>query len=146
MIDRLIEDIKLSRRSWSVVVGIADGGLYASRKISRALNIEHVECDISWYDGDQKRDTPIVQPCHELLGIHGPRLIVDDLTDTGGTIQSFKKVHGFSFSDDVCVLFHNTKINDHPPRFYAAVKPDAWVVFPWEVYDEQEDISSSAVL
>jgi hypoxanthine phosphoribosyltransferase len=138
MIDRLLEDIKLSRRSWSVVVGIADGGLYASRKIARKLDLPHISVGISWYDGDQKREKPIVKTCNELLYTHGPRLIVDDLTDVGSTFKSYKEVYGFSFSDDFCVLFHNLKINDHPPRFYAAAKPDAWVVFPWEVYEDAD--------
>jgi hypoxanthine phosphoribosyltransferase len=136
MIDRLLEDIKLSRRSWSVVVGIADGGLYASQRIAMKLKLPHISVDISWYDGETKREKPIVQTNNELLYTHGPRLIVDDLTDTGDTFESYKEVYNFAFSDDLCVLFHNLKLNMHPPRFYAAAKPDAWVVFPWEVCDE----------
>jgi len=137
MIASLLTQIYQSGRKWSVVVGIANGGLYISRKIAKALRLPHIAVQISWYDGDQKRDFPLVSVNQELSGIYdGSRLIVDDLIDGGSTIRSFKQNYGFGWKDDVAVLFYNKKTTTEYPSYYAEFKPDAWIVFPWEVNNE----------
>jgi len=69
----------------------------------------------------------------------GPVLIIDDLIDSGETIQTLKTICGFRENKDaVAVLFWHKSAPK--PDFYVKTKPNAWVVFYWEAeYRERKN-------
>lgn len=129
MTSELIAKIQASGEHFSLVIGIKNGGIPISTKISQALGVGHATVRISHYEGTQFRDRPLIEEpehCH----MPGHILVVDDLVDTGVTISTFH--HYFGGNSMVAVLFWN-KAAEQRPDFYVKEKPNAWVVFPWEV-------------
>lgn len=121
----LIQSIKPYRRLISYVVGIANGGLHVSRPIATALDLPHSRIRISRYEGTQLRDHPIVEGKPPVArGL----LVVDDLIDDGGTMRLYDEKFGSGHF--TAVLF--CKAGGFIPNFFAAVKPDEWVEFPWD--------------
>jgi len=106
-INRLIKKIKQSKSKFDCVYGIPRGGLFPATIISHQLGIEFVEilnCRL----------------CNNML-------IVDDICDTGETINSL------NFDKTKCKLATIFKHKDSPiePDFYAKMNTK-WVVFPYE--------------
>lgn len=134
MIRDLTYQVKSSGRRFTRVVGIANGGLPVSRPLAKALGLPHESVRISHYDGSVLRDTPIIEG--DLSQPTG-NLIVDDLIDKGWTINAFDKHFGRR-GNAVAVLLWNP--HGPEPDFYVDEKPDAWIVFPWEV---EECVSKS---
>ena len=119
MIDNLVGQIN---KQYDQVVGIANGGLYISRKIASALNLPHQSVRISFYD----HAVPIIE---YNSGPIKNCLVVDDLIDGGKTVNKFEEI--FGTENDVAVLFWNIK--SRKPNYYVQEKPDGvWITFPWE--------------
>lgn len=126
MILNLVRKIIDSKRNFTRVVGIANGGLPVSTCIAEALDLPHESVRISHYDGSVLRDMPIIEG---QLTQPTSNLIVDDLIDGGLTYRTFVEHFGLE-GNAMAVLFWNTE--GPKPDFYAAEKPAGWVVFPYE--------------
>jgi hypoxanthine phosphoribosyltransferase len=138
----LLHQIRKSKRKFSAVIGLAEGGLHISRPIAKILDLPHYSIKISYYDGEHKRRVPHVNTDIKNDDTsfsmtvpfgknQGPVLIIDDLIDSGETIQTLKTICGFRKGKDaVAVLFWNKSAPK--PDFYVKTKPNAWVVFYWE--------------
>jgi hypoxanthine phosphoribosyltransferase len=128
MLENLTKQVIESKREFKRVVGIERGGLRISLPLAIALNIPHQSVRISHYDGCEKREAPKVT---YLEGVNemGNCLIVDDLIDTGATMETFDEVFGLE-KNAVAVLFW--KRGTRKPDFYVDEKPEKWIVFPWE--------------
>jgi hypoxanthine phosphoribosyltransferase len=125
MICDLIHQVQNSGKKFSCVVGIANGGLHISIPVAAALGLKHKSVYISYYEKKHKREKPIVRG--SFLGSNC--LVIDDLTDTGKTLDSFRE--RFGSNHDFAVLFWDTKTQK--PEFYVKEKPPNWIVFPWEI-------------
>ena len=137
MIFDLISQVQASGRSFEGVVGIANGGLHISHKIADALGIDHHKVGISCYYGTEKRELPIIE-----YDVWNPlprplenRLIVDDLIDSGQTMEVFDRRFPIKEDSAVAVLFWKRE-SFREPEFYAQEKPPQWIVFPWEKEDD----------
>jgi len=134
MIIDLIRQIQTGMRfsrdtvKFTKVVGIRNGGIHISQPIARALVLPHEEVHISYRDGQDRREKPIIKNIN--FTNVGRVLLVDDLIDSSVTRETFK-TH-FGPFEGMAVLFWNEKTQP-PPDYYARTKPDAWIVFPWEV-------------
>ncbi len=103
------------------IVTIPRGGLVLSGWLSYLLNIPEV----------------IMQATldHELIGLHSfgeediPTLIVDDLIDTGVTLQPYKNLQ---FTTAALFKKPWSKVN---PTYFVKETED-WIVFPWETNSE----------
>lgn len=61
MISSLAAQIKESGKTFRGIIGIAFGGLNISVPLSKILKLPHSQVRISRYDGQQKREQPIVE-------------------------------------------------------------------------------------
>jgi len=88
--------------------------------IGESYDKEHVQKSIKLSE--------IIKP--KSLEIKGNWLIVDDLVDTGNTIEAIKKLSIFSNTSlDVAALFHKGLCKE--PDFWIELKSD-WIRFPYE--------------
>lgn len=126
MIRDLTHQILDSKRRFSRVVGIANGGLPVSHPLAAALGLPHTSVRISHYDKGFSRDTPIVEG--ELIQPTN-NLIVDELIDRGWTYNTFDEHFGLE-GNAMAVLLWNPA--GPKPDFYAKEKPEDWIIFPWE--------------
>ena len=119
--------IKIAFMEWKFdrVVSIANGGKYVGQAVANFFNVPHESVRISRYDGEQKREEPIIEG--ELTQATG-NLVIDDLVDEGKTLDLFDKHFGLQ-GNKVAVLYHSPGA---PKTYYNEVKPMAWLVFPWE--------------
>lgn len=133
MIVQLADQIRASSQHFDRVVGIERGGLHVSEPLAKMLNLPHESLYISCYKGQVKRAKPIV---HGTLPIGGRSLVIDDIVDTGETIETYRLYCGPNFK--VATLFW--KVGSPKPKFYVATKPDEWVTFYWELaYENTAD-------
>lgn len=94
-------------RDFDSVYGIPRGGLIAAVSLSHRLNL------------------PLKLNIKE---INEKTLVVDDISDSGKTLEKFEKQ--LSFKPVVATLFYH-KDTSAVPDFYAREKT-YWVIFPWE--------------
>lgn len=125
LLKRLINKVKFANQVWNfdVVVSICNGGLRIGGPLSRALNLPHQSVQITRYHGPQ-----IIRNINYTQSAFKQPLVVDDLTDNGTTLNLFTKHFGKA---TFAVLLHNKEVQPEP-EFYAAYKPQTWIVFPWE--------------
>lgn len=129
-IEILHNKILFSKKNYECVVGIANGGLNISVPLARKLDIPHFSVKISFYSSAVQTDLGLVIPdVDENFQWRPNSLLVDDLIDSGKTVDVFKSRFGPA---DVAVLLWN-KQNKPIPDFFAEEKPKKWVVFPWEI-------------
>jgi hypoxanthine phosphoribosyltransferase len=133
MCKTLAEGISLG--NFEIVLGIARGGLYPATLISAMLQKEIFPIRITRRENDQiKYAQPIwkVDITDDVLG--QKVLIVDDIADTGETLQLVVKracEKGATIVTTMTVVTHSWS-NPQPDYFYMVT--DALVIFPWDTH------------
>lgn len=128
--------ILLSKVKFDEVVGIARGGLPISIPLAKYIRVPHKQIKISVYNKEDKLD-----PANKTIefydwepDLNKKILLVDDVCESGTTIDIFKDITGLIQSYNFYVgVYHWHPKSKHKPDFYAAEKSDTWTVFPWEV-------------
>jgi hypothetical protein len=112
LVDQLTTQIRKSGKQYDAVVGVLRGGLIPAVMLSHRLDLPMI----------------VARPTSQ-LGESENLLFVDEIYDTGATINALKARHP---SSDFAVLYHN---NDLPPlKFYGTKQLlNKWLVFPWEI-------------
>ncbi len=108
-VDQLVWNLvrKIPKKEIQNIYGVPRGGLIPAVMLSHQLNLPLLL--------DRSR-------------IGKNTLIVDDLTDSGKTLVELTKEVG---KVRTAVLFHN-KESIYLPTYYGDMKPDSWIVFPYE--------------
>jgi hypoxanthine phosphoribosyltransferase len=114
---------------FDTIIGIANGGLHISRPLAEYFSIPHISVYISCYDDDHLRDKIVIDKNQLTIKPHNC-LIIDDIADTGSTLDIFHKTWGLT-NNYIGVLYWN-KQSKIIPDFYASIKPNNWLIFPWE--------------
>lgn len=120
----------------SYIIGIENGGLNISKPLAAWLGVQHLTCSIHFYDAFKATESPyyanippIPEGCTNLL-------LVDDILDSGKTIDYFIKhtglVQGENFKVATIHWYPDGEYNLKPDYFVDKKKKDTWVVYPWE--------------
>jgi uncharacterized protein len=136
--EALAEQVRSDGFRPDLILAIARGGLLPGGAIGYALGVKNTSAiSIEFYTGiDERLEVPIVlPPTPELVDLtHADLLIVDDVADTGGTLEV---VHEFCAAKVAQV---RTAVLYEKPR--SAVKCDyvwrrteRWITFPWSAND-----------
>jgi hypothetical protein len=124
-----------------VILGIARGGLLPAGAVAYALGIKNAcAMSVEFYTGIEERlDVPMVlPPVPDLVTLADKQmLIVDDVADTGGTLQVVQ---------DFCkgkVAEVRTAVLYEKPRSlvkcdYVWRRTERWITFPWSADDPLE--------
>ena len=120
MMDNLVEQIEFSKSYTKVkyVYGPPRGGLPIAVHLSHHLGLEFVndEWFCSIMTQEQREKT----------------LIVDDVADTGKTLQNLKLRHCINF---ITATLHYKSRSVIKPDFFVE-KNNTWLIYPWEQLDE----------
>ncbi|MCE4628218.1 MAG: hypothetical protein F7C34_03610 [Desulfurococcales archaeon] len=147
-IERIIEDIASKIRSSynpEVIVAIIRGGLVPARLLSDHLGVDDIlTLEIKLYEGIgvRGRRPYLRQP---LTGeIRGKRvLLVDDISDTGLTLQLAQEIVSFYLPEEVkTAALYIKPWTSFVTDYYGGVT-DKWVVFPWEKKEFQRLMEES---
>lgn len=140
-LSRILEhEIRDSGYSPEIVIAIGRGGYVPARVVCdymlheklTSIKIEH------WGIAAEKKDeTTVVFPLS--IGIAGKIvLIIDDVTDTGDTLQAaIEYISSFGPSEIKTGVLHHKKGSSFNPDFYAEyVEEWRWIVYPWARHEE----------
>ncbi len=118
--------------AWRAVVAITRGGMAPAMIVSRELNIRHVDTiSVKSYDHQYQSEPRIIKsPDMELVGDGEGVLIVDDLVDTGRTLELVRahmpKAH-------VATVYAKPQGRAQVDTYVTEVSQDTWIFFPWDM-------------
>lgn len=122
------------------IVNIPRGGSWLAAQLSNYFESVHGSTGYgvvraSHYDGKERKDDVITE--RPLLdGVHGDVLVVDDIADSGKTLERVVAlVNDYDLAPVKTATLHKRYSTTFSPDFYAhEVEDDAWIEYPWEHY------------
>ncbi|MGR3484684.1 MAG: xanthine phosphoribosyltransferase [Paracoccaceae bacterium] len=122
---------------WRMVVAITRGGMAPAMIVARELDIRTVDTVSvkSYHSGggaaDQRRDAQVLKsPDAELMGDGTGVLIVDDLVDSGKTLELVRSM--YPKAHFACV-YAKPAGEAQADTYVTAVSQDTWIFFPWDM-------------
>lgn len=117
-----------------VILGIARGGLPLAASLGYSLAVKNLSVlNVEYYTGVNERlDFPVLLPSpFDRVDLTGARLlIVDDVADTGVTLQLVHETVSDTVSDlRTAVLYEKPRSVVHCDYIWREV--DQWIDFPW---------------
>jgi hypoxanthine phosphoribosyltransferase len=117
-----------------VVLAIARGGLLPAGALAYALDLKNVATvNVEFYTGvDQRLPVPVMlPPVPEAVDLAGARvLIVDDVADTGRTLEVVQKFAGAHVAESRTAVLYE-KPHSVVRCEYVWRRTDRWINFPW---------------
>ena len=110
-INELVKDYRKNDYKCVGVYGPPRGGLPIAVTLSHRLGV------------------PLIKSEFKMLSTKERVLVVDDIADTGKTLERLKPLMGH---DDVIYTIYYHKQSTVTPNAWVFEKKDDWVVFPWE--------------
>ncbi len=141
----LAKKILGSGKQYDCIVGISRGGLIPSRLLSDFLGIKDIRIIRSvYYTGPgETLDKPQIS-LDGLGDLNDKRvLIVDDVADTGDTLNSLKNLILERGVEDVAIATLYVKPWRKIHIDYFVRETDKWIVFPWEIKEVIIDLKNS---
>lgn len=126
--EEIARRVKASGREFTHIIGLARGGLPLAVCLSHRLDLEFATIDR--FVRTQITSAKLTEVEHGVWTrkIVAPEklLVVDDLTDLGKQLQSYKN-DGFF----IATLFYHRQ-STVVPDIWIREKTDKWIVYPWE--------------
>jgi hypoxanthine phosphoribosyltransferase len=138
MVDKLYNQIKDSTIEFSSIVAIERGGVPIAKILGEKLGIGVIPIKISFYKGHLRQETPTVETYGFEFKEGEKYLVVDDLVDSGATLDYFE--NNFSHANYYYVtLFWNEHGRfGKEPDMYVDKHVGKWIVFPWELEEDKK--------
>ena len=118
--------------AWRAVVAITRGGMAPAMIVARELDIRTVDTiSVKSYDNQNQSEARVLKaPDAALMGDGTGILIVDDLVDSGKTLELvralFPKAH-------FATVYAKPKGRPQVQTFITEVSQDTWIFFPWDM-------------
>ena len=118
--------------SWRAVVAITRGGMAPTMIIARELDIRIVDTiSVKSYDYKSQSEPKIIKTPDDLVVQDGTGiLIIDDLVDTGKTLEV---VRGMMPKAHVATVYAKPMGRAQVDTFITEVSQDTWIFFPWDM-------------
>ncbi len=118
---------------WKAVVGITRGGLVPAMIVARELDIRRVDTiSIKSYNHQTQGSIPqiIKAPQADLMGDGTGILIVDDLVDSGKTLEVVRKLYP---NAHFATVYAKPSGKPQVDSYITEVSQDTWIFFPWDM-------------
>ncbi|WP_426034517.1 xanthine phosphoribosyltransferase [Cypionkella sp. TWP1-2-1b2] len=118
---------------WKAVVGITRGGLVPAMIVARELDIRRVDTiSIKSYNHQTQGSIPevIKAPQADLMGDGTGILIVDDLVDSGKTLEVVRKLYPHAH---FATVYAKPSGKPQVDSYITEVSQDTWIFFPWDM-------------
>ena len=117
---------------WSAVVAITRGGMVPAMIIARELDIRVVDTiSVKSYDHQSQSEAKILKsPNTELMRNGKGILIIDDLVDSGRTLEIVKELYPKAH---YATIYAKPKGRQMVDSFITEVSQDTWIFFPWDM-------------
>ena len=122
---------------WRAVVAVTRGGMAPAMIVARELDIRTVDTISvkSYHSGggkaDQRREAEVLKaPDKDVMGDGEGILVVDDLVDSGKTLELVRSLYPKAHFACVYAKPEGEKQAD---TYITAVSQDTWIFFPWDM-------------
>jgi len=122
---------------WKAVVAITRGGLVPAMIVARELDIRVVDTISvqSYHSGggqaDQRREARVTKsPQADLMGDGTGILIVDDLVDSGKTLELVRRLYP---NAHFATVYAKPSGKPQVDTYITEVSQDTWIFFPWDM-------------
>ena len=123
--------------AWRAVVAITRGGMAPAMIVARELDIRTVDTIsvVSYHSGggkaDQRREAQVLKsPDAEVMGDGTGILIVDDLVDSGKTLELVRQLYPKAH---FATVYAKPEGEPQVDTFITGVSQDTWIFFPWDM-------------
>ncbi|MFN3145994.1 MAG: xanthine phosphoribosyltransferase [Paracoccaceae bacterium] len=117
---------------WRGLVAITRGGMAPAMIVSRELDIRTVDTiSVKSYDHQSQVEARVLKaPDADLMGDGEGILIVDDLVDTGKTLELVRRLYPKAH---FATVYAKPQGRDMVDTFITEVSQDTWIFFPWDM-------------
>lgn len=118
--------------AWRMILAITRGGMAPAMIVARELDIRQVgTISVQSYHHQTQGQTEILsEPDPELMGDGTGVLVIDDLVDSGRTLEvvraKYPKAH-------FATVYAKPKGEPMVNTFITGVSQDTWIFFPWDM-------------
>ncbi len=117
---------------WKAVVAVTRGGMAPAMIVSRELDIRVVDTvSVKSYNWQEQTEPRLIKaPDSEVVGDGSGILIVDDLVDTGKTLELVRDLYPKAH---FATVYAKPEGRDMVDTFVTEVSQDTWIFFPWDM-------------
>ena len=118
--------------AWRAIVAITRGGMAPAMIVARELDIRTVDTiSVKSYDNQNQAEASVLKsPDKELMGDGTGILILDDLVDSGKTLELVRALYP---SAHYATVYAKPKGEPMVDTFITGVSQDTWIFFPWDM-------------
>lgn len=118
--------------AWRAVVAITRGGMAPAMIVARELDIRIVDTiSVKSYHHQAQGEAQVLKaPQSDLLGDGEGVLILDDLVDSGRTLELVRRLYPKAH---FATVYAKPQGRDQVDTFITEVSQDTWIYFPWDL-------------
>ncbi len=118
--------------AWKAIVGITRGGMVPAAIVARELNIRVIDTiSVKGYDHQTQSEPVVIKaPQADLMGDGAGILIIDDLVDSGKTLELVRALYPAAH---FATVYAKPKGREQVDSFITEVSQDTWIFFPWDM-------------
>jgi xanthine phosphoribosyltransferase len=118
--------------AWRAVVAITRGGMAPAMIVARELDVRTVDTiSVKSYSHQTQTEASVIKaPQADLMGDGTGILIVDDLVDSGKTLELVRRLYPKAHFATVYAKPQGRAMVD---TFITEVSQDTWIFFPWDM-------------
>ncbi len=118
--------------AWRAVVAITRGGMAPAMIVARELDIRTVDTiSVKSYDHQNQTEATVLKaPDAAMMGDGEGVLIVDDLVDSGKTLELVRRLYPRAH---FATVYAKPKGEPQVDTFITGVSQDTWIFFPWDM-------------
>ena len=118
--------------AWKAIVAITRGGMAPAMIVARELDVRTVDTiSVKSYDNQSQSEASVLKsPDKELMGDGTGILILDDLVDSGKTLELVRSLYP---NAHYATVYAKPKGEPMVDTFITGVSQDTWIFFPWDM-------------
>ncbi|GGE41806.1 xanthine phosphoribosyltransferase [Actibacterium pelagium] len=117
---------------WKAIVAITRGGMAPAMIVARELDIRVIDTISvkSYSHQDQSEAKVLKAPDPEMIGDGRGVLVIDDLVDSGKTLELVRELYP---NAHFATVYAKPKGEPQVDTFITGVSQDTWIFFPWDM-------------
>ena len=118
--------------AWRAVVAIMRGGMAPAMIVARELDIRTVDTiSVKSYNHQDRTEARVLkQPDAQMMGDGTGILVVDDLVDSGKTLELVRRLYP---NAHFATVYAKPAGEPQVDTFITGVSQDTWIFFPWDM-------------
>lgn len=123
---------RMEEQEWRAVLAVTRGGLVPAMIVARELDIRTIDTISvkSYHRQEQSGLTVLKKPDPELMGDGDGILVVDDLVDSGRTLELIREMYPRAH---MATVYAKPKGKPMVNSYVTEVSQDTWIYFPWDM-------------